>query len=463
MSTAEEDTEQLGILLPDIGDPASEVLSVNQEAELGRILLAQVNRSLPIATDPELRFYIQSLGTRLISGGLNSDFPYYFRFVFSPQINAFALPGGIVVINTGLLLLSDSESELASVVAHEISHVSQRHIARRFARQENLSFISAFALLATIVGGIYGSDVGLGAASAALGAVQASELAYSRDFEREADRLGMQLLVNANLNPQGMPRFFEKLNAQSGAGANSVPEILRTHPLTVSRISDSQNRADQLSHRSYIENTIHFEYAKARALAISADPNQLVRRYSKLIKEEASNINYYIYGIALNRLGRAKQSIAALNKIKPNDNEEFSVSIAFAQSHIANGEIDEALEILEKLDDLYPSNEVVIFYLATALIEKNQGQRALDKLDELKVNITGNPAIERLRAHAADKANKPWRSHESLSDFNVMHALYNPALEQLLIAKRQTGIDEHSKARIDTKINRIQEFRRLQN
>lgn len=461
--SAEEEDEQIGIILPDIGDPASEILSVNQEAELGKILLAQVNRALPISTDPELRYYIQSLGTRLISGGLNSDFPYYFRLVFNPQINAFALPGGIVAINSGLLLLSDTESELASVVAHEISHVSQRHIARRFSRQSNLSVVNAFALLATIIGGIYGTDVGLGLGSAALSAVQASELAYSRDFEREADRIGMQLLVNANLDPQGMPRFFEKLNAATQGSSGGVPEILRTHPLTISRISDSKNRAEQFSDRPYIENTIHFEYAKARTLAISIEPNILAKRYSKLLQQEANNINYYIYGIALSRLGRGKQAIAALQKIKPDDNEEFVVSIAMAQAHIANRQIDEALEILHHLDNLYPANEIVIFYLATALLEKNQAQQALKKLDQLRVDITGNPAIERLRAHAADKAGQPWRSHESLSDFNVMHALYNPAIEQLLIAKRQPGIDAHSKARIETKINRIQEFREAQN
>lgn len=458
---AEED-EPIGIVLPDIGDPASELLSINQEAELGKILLAQINQRLPVSTDPELRSYLQSLGTRLISGSLHSNFPYYFRLVFDNRINAFAMPGGIVAINSGLFLLSESESELASVVAHEISHVSQRHIARRFSRQKKLSVINAIAMLGTVLASIYSSDAGSAIAATTLGTLQASELAYSRAFEREADRIGMLLLVNANLDPYGMPRFFDRLNNHSKVNQGRIPEFLSSHPLTLSRISDSRIRAEQFSTGQYIENTIHFEYAKARVLAISIDPNTLVKKYRTLIEERATNIRYYIYGIALSRVGRGKQSVRALQQIKPNNNEEFPVSIALAQAFIVDGKIDEALTILQNLDQLYPANEAVIFYLATALLQKKNPGLALKKLDTLSKDIAGNPAIERLRAKAADGAGKPWRSHESLSNYDLMHARYGTAMEHLLLALRQTGIDDHSKARIEAKKDRLREFRKKQ-
>ena len=459
-AVALEDDEAVGIVLPDIGDPASELLSVNQEVELGKILLAQINRALPVSTDPELRGYLQSLGTRLISGSLNSNFPFYFRLVFDNRINAFAMPGGIVAINSGLLLLSESESELASVVAHEISHVSQRHIARRFTRQKKLSVVNAIAMLGTVLASIYSSDAGSAVAATTLGTIQSSELAYSRAFEREADRIGMLLLVNANLDPHGMPRFFDRLNSYSQVNQGKIPEFLSSHPLTISRISDSKIRADQFSTGRYVENTVHFNYAKARTLAISVDPNLLVERYRKLIEQQPTNLRYYVYGIALNRLARGKQSIAALKKIKPSDNEKFPVSIATAQAYIANGQTDEALEILHGLDKLYPNNETVILYLATALLDKNNPKLALDKLDTLSRDISGNPAIERLRARAADNAGRPWLSHESLSDYDLMHARYSTAMEHLLLAQRQTGIDDHSKARIEAKKDRLQEFRK---
>lgn len=452
--------EQYGIILPDIGDPASEVLSINQEIELGKILLAQVNQRLPVSEDPEIRAYIQSLGTRLISGGLNSNFPYYFRLIFDPRINAFAMPGGIVAINSGLLTLSESESELASVVAHEISHVSQRHIARGFSRQKKLSVVSSIALLGSLLASLYGGDAGIAAATATQGALRDSQLAYSRAFEREADRIGMTLLVNANLDPYGMPRFFERLNNYSKINQSKAPEFLLTHPLTSSRISDSKSRAEQFQDRKYIENTVHFQYTKARIIAISVDPNSLVNRYRKLVETEPNNLRYYILGIALSRQGNAEQAIRALNKITPTSNEEFAVNIAKAQAYIVNRQIDEALEILTKLDELYPQNEAVIFYLATALIEKKNPKLALDKLDELTKSISGNPAIERLRAEAAKGAGRPWRSHEALSNYDLMHARFNPAMEHLLLALRQTGIDQHSEARIEAKKKRLIEFQK---
>ena len=455
--------DDYGIILPDIGDPASAILSINQEIELGKILLAQVNRRLPISEDPELRNYLQSLGTRLISGGLNSDFPFYFRLVFDPRINAFAMPGGIVAINSGLLLLSQSESELASVVAHEISHVSQRHIARRFSRQQKLSVLNTIALLGTVLATIYGGDAGQAAGTATLGAFQDSAASYSRAFEQEADRIGMSLLINANLDPFGMPRFFERLNAHSQINQSQIPEFLRSHPLTSSRVSDSIVRAEQFKDRRYIENTIHFQYAKARAIGISTDPSILVSRYQKLLEEEPTNQRYYIYAIALNRLGRGKQSLRILDKIKPNNNERFPVAIARSQALIVDRQIDEALEVLQELDDLYPKNEAVIFYLATALLEKNNPKLALDKLDILSKDITGNPAIERLRARAADGAGRPWRSHEALSNYDLMHARFTTAMEHLLIAERQSGIDAHSKARIEAKKDRLREFQKKHN
>ena len=344
------------------------------------------------------------------------------------------------------------------MVAHEISHVSQRHIARRFSRQQKLSVLNTIAYLGTVLATIYGGDAGQAAGAATLGAFQDASLSYSRAFEQEADRIGMSLLINANLDPFGMPRFFERLNAHSQINQSRIPEFLRSHPLTTSRISDSKVRAEQFKGRRYIENTIHFQYAKARAIGISIEPNTLISRYQKLIEEEPNNISYYIFSIALNRLGRGKQALRALDKITPNSNERFPVAIARAQAFIIDHQIDKALETLQELDDLYPQNEAVIYYFATALLEDKNPKKALDKLDTLSKDITGNPAIERLRARAADGAGQPWRSHEALSNYDLMHARFSTAMEHLLIAERQTGIDAHSKARIEAKKQRLREF-----
>jgi len=449
------------IILPDIGDPASQVLSINQEAELGKIVIAQVNQRLPISTDPELRSYLQSLGTRLISAGLNSDFPYYFILVFDPRINAFAMPGGIIAINSGLFVLTQTESELASVIAHEISHVSQRHIARRFSRQQKLSVMNTLALLGSVLATVYGSpDAGMAAATITNTQIQENALAYSRTFEHEADRIGMALLVNAGLDPYGMPHFFERLHNHSLVNQNRVPEFLRSHPLTLDRVSESRTRAEQHKHRHYHETTVQYEYARARIIAVSTDPKELTKKYKKLIKDRPTNINYYIYGLAQSRLGNGRAAISSLKKIKPSIDEQFPVQIAIAQANIVLGNNDAAITILTSLDQLYPLNEAVIFYLATALMNKKDYRFALEKIDSLESTVTSNPGLEHLRARAADGAGMPWRSHEALSNYDLMHARFNSAMEQLILAQRQIGIDEHSKARIETKKQKIRDLQR---
>ena len=459
-SVLADNPQDYGTNLPNIGDPASEVLSIGQEAELGKVLLAQINRRLPISTDPELRDYLQSLGTRLISSSLDSSFPYYFRLVFDPRINAFAMPGGIIAINSGLLLLTSSESELASVVAHEIAHVSQRHIARRFSRQKRLSILNAIALLGTVVAAIYSPDAGTATAAATMGGMQDAERAYSRDYEREADRIGMNLLSNARLDPYGMPRFFDKLNSHSQINQNRPPEFLSSHPLTLSRISDSKTRASQYKQQQYSENVVRYHYARARARAISSPAGQLITYYQKIIKQDPSNIDRYIYALALSRAGNDRLALSHLQAIKTTRYEEFPVSIALAQVNIAAGNHAEAIVLLEHLERLYPYNEAVTLYLATALLEKKMPLKALDKLDDFGITFSSNPALERLRARAAELAGQPWRSHESLADYNLMHARYSKAIEHLIIAERQLGIDQHSRERIKAKKLEVKEFRK---
>jgi|TARA_B110000977_G_scaffold29239_1_gene37944 predicted Zn-dependent protease len=455
--------QDYGTNLPNIGDPASEVLSIGQEAELGKVLLAQINRRLPISTDPELRNYMQSLGTRLISSSLDSNFPYYFRLVFDPRINAFAMPGGIVAINSGLLLLTSSESELASVVAHEIAHVSQRHIARRFSRQKRLSILNAITMLGALVAAIYSSDAATATVAATMGGMHNKEMAYSRDYEREADRIGMNLLSSARLDPYGMPRFFDKLNSHSQINSDRPPEFLSSHPLTLSRISDSKIRASQYKQQQYSENTVQYHYARARAQAISSPPGKLITHYQKIIKDDPSNIDRYIYALALSRAGNNRLALIHLQAIKPTRYEEFPVSIALAQVNIAAGNNVKAIDLLKHLERLYPYNEAVTLYLSTALLETKRPLQALNTLDDFGITFSSNPALERLRAKAAELAGQPWRSHEALADYNLMHARYSKAIEHFILAERQLGIDQHSRERIKAKKLEVKEFRKKHN
>ncbi len=458
-------TSQISIAdsnLPDIGSPAGAEFSEGKEIELGKILVAEVRRQLPVINDPELSQYIYSLGTRIISGGLNSNFPFTFLLVYDDAINAFALPGGIIVINTGLLVLAEKESEVASVIAHEIAHVTQRHIARNFANAKSMSVASALSLLGTILAAAYGGgDAGAAAFITSQSAIQERQLAYSRSFEKEADRVGMRLLVSANIDPQGMPVFFERMNKATQLNRGQMPEFLSSHPLTQNRVAESQDRANQYKGQ-FTSNTIHFDYARARAIAISANSNKLSEYFRKQNKSEnkLSDTDRYTYAGVLNREGNNKQALKELKKIDINVDNELTIKLAFSQVYIADGQIDEAEMLLSNLSQIYPRNLSVNYYHANSLIDKNQAHLALQKLNQLQNTGQNNPAIYKLKAKAANKANMPWLSHESLSDYYALHGQYGAAMEQIQLALRSPGIDANSTARIEAKKKQFKEFRR---
>jgi len=448
--------------LPDISGPASAELSISKEIELGQILISQVRGHLPVSNDPELSQYIHSLGTRITSAGINSNFPFTFILVNNSDVNAFALPGGIVAINTGLLTLSEKESEVASVFAHEIAHVTQRHIARNFANAKSFSVISALTLLGSILAAAYGGgELGQAALITTQSGLQERQLAYSRSFEQEADRVGMQFLVNANIDPQGMPAFFERLNKHTQLNRGQIPEFLSSHPLTANRISESKSRANQYN-GSFTSNTIHFDYAKARAIALSTSPSQLVDFYRKKnkIPGSLSDTETYTYAISLSRAGKSQQALQQLKLISLNADNELTIKLAKAQIQIVDGQYAQAEKVLKTLEQIYPSNSSVKYYLATALSENGNPQLALQKLDQHKNVQPENPVFDKLKAKVANQANIAWRSHESLSDYYAAHGQYGTAMEQIQLSLRANGIDSNSKARIEAKKEQLREARK---
>ena len=447
--------------LPNIGGADSSVLSVSKEIELGNILVSEVRRSLSISNDPELSQYIHSLGTRITTGGLNSDFPFTFLLAYDPIINAFALPGGVIVVHSGLMTLAENESEVASVVAHEIAHVSQRHIARNFANAKSFSVVSALTLLAGILAATSGNgELGQAAIVGSQAAQQQRQLAYGRSFEEEADRIGMQLMVSANIDPQGMPAFFERLNQHTQINRGKIPEFLSSHPLTTRRISESKARANQYRGK-FASNTINFDYAKARIIAITANPAQKINELKKKAKKAGglSDTDNYTYAGVLTRAGRFQEALKRLDRISTNIDSKQTIDLAKAQVYISAGQANKAKSILESLNEIYPNNLSVVYYLATALIDLNESDLALRKLDQLKTSQQ-NPAVDKLKAKAASKANRPWRSHEALGDYYAAHAQYGSAMEQIQLSLRSPGIDANSKARVEAKRNQLRELKK---
>lgn len=260
------------IELPDMGTSANTVLSQADEQKLGETFIRQLRRQLEVVDDAQINNYINALGHRLASYSNNPEQPFQFFVVKAPSINAFAVPGGFIGVHSGLILKTRSESELASVLAHEIAHVTQRHIARSIQASQRLSFPAMAALIvAGIIAGVAGApQVGQAAITAAMAANVQMQINFTRTHEKEADRIGMQTLANAGFDPRDMPNFFDRLQAAMRYYDGGIPDFLRTHPVTTERIAEAQDRAEKYPKQS-VNDTPLYHLMKGQLLILATD------------------------------------------------------------------------------------------------------------------------------------------------------------------------------------------------
>lgn len=285
-------------LLPELGDSSGTGLSPQVERRIGEEAMREIRRDPAYVDDPEVSDYLNTLGMSLVTASSASKLDFQFFLIQDPMINAFAMPGGFVGTHTGLILAAQSESELASVLAHEVSHVTQRHIARGLGKQNQLSVISIAGALLGILASRSNPQGGqaIGMASQA-GAIQA-QLGYSREFEREADRVGFDVLQRAGFDVSGMVSFFERLQKASRLHENNAPSYLQAHPLTVERISDMQNRIQQLTYRQRADH-VEFHLVRAKLRAEQGAGVEAVAQFELQIAEKRfGNEGATHYGLA---------------------------------------------------------------------------------------------------------------------------------------------------------------------
>ena len=229
--------------LPDMGSPADAVLSKTEEAKIGRAIMQQIRASGTFVEDPQVNEYINEIGHRLSAQANSGEYKFSFFVINDNSINAFALPGGYIGVHTGLLLATRNEDELASVLAHEIAHVTQRHIARAVHAGQRQSILSTAIMLGAIIAGAAGagSDAVQGAMAVAQGAQAQQQINFTRTNEYEADRIGISALAQAGFNPHGMASFFEVISKKTALSVSRIPEFLKTHPISSARISEARN------------------------------------------------------------------------------------------------------------------------------------------------------------------------------------------------------------------------------
>ncbi|WP_018953010.1 M48 family metalloprotease [Thioalkalivibrio sulfidiphilus] len=440
---------QAELNLPEMGDPSSALISPGQEQQLGRTLLREVRRTLPLDHDPLINSYVQSLGQRLVSSTPDAH-PYFsFLVVDDPRINAFAMPGGIIGLNTGLITAARNEAEVAAVIAHEIAHVTQRHLARMYAGSSRIDLATGLAVLAGIIASAYDPNVGQAAIIGGLAAGTQARINHTRANEQEADRIGIAILAAAEYDPRAMPGFFERMMMLSRANPDSVPEFLRTHPVTANRLSDSQSRAEQYPRDGYREDSLEFRVIQARINA-RQDPGQTIAEHTRG-RDRDDPVSRYGYATALLARGDTQGAVRALDGL--NDEQIPRVALNLLQAEIAqrDNRPDEAVRILARLNDLYPRHLPVVHHYADALLLTGEPLRAITVIDSLLNEGREEPGLLHLKARAADQAGQRAVSQETMAEYYFYLGQYGESLHQLELALQAPDLTPFVEERIRSK------------
>lgn len=428
--------------LPDLGDASGGLLTPSEELELGRSLLREVRRAMPLVADPEISFYIDALGHRLVSNAPDAAGTFHFLTVDNSQVNAFAMPGGIVGIHTGLLTEARDEAELAAVIAHEIAHITQRHIARMYARGREINFTTGLAVLAGILAASIDPELGQAAIAGGLAFGAQSQIDFTRSNEAEADRVGIQILTSAGFDPHAMADFFERMQELTRGAHDAIPEYLRTHPVTLGRISDARGRAEQMPGDFTRDDTRLFEWMQARVRALS-DPQHSVNNHRA--RDEHSPVQLYEAAVAQLELGRTDAAAALLERVPARAAPVLVITLAETAMLRRQNRFAEALGILDQLDDVYPGHPVVRHLQARTLHEAGRHDEAVRITDQLlRRQSTPDPHLLRLKADAADADQRVAISHEAMAEYFFHRGQYTEAVRQFddaLLAPDATSRD----------------------
>ncbi|MBA1146276.1 M48 family metallopeptidase [Ectothiorhodospiraceae bacterium WFHF3C12] len=416
--------------LPTMGDPANSVMTPNSEAQFGAELMREVRRRLPLVSDPEIVDYVEDLGRRLTSHAETPEFSYHFFVVDAPGINAFAMPGGYVGINAGLILAADTESQLAGVMAHEIAHVGQRHMARQMAAAQRINAQTIALVLAGLLLGAQDPEAGSAAVMSGVAGAREQQLAYSRDHENEADRVGMQILVNAGFDPRGMGEFFERL-MRASRYQDRPPPFLSTHPLTQQRVAEANARAERLA-QSESFNTGLFELMRAKLRVINAEtPAVALEHFEQAASDQASSANRYGLALALGESGDYERAEQLLNELIDADGERIPYLLARAELARTAGRLQPAREHFEDALSLYPDSYALRFRYAQALVGAGAGMDAMQQADRLLREHEERPSVHRLKAEAADLAGESVEAKLAMAQYYRLLGDLRSAVSQL--------------------------------
>lgn len=442
--------------LPDLGDNAAAELSPLAEQRLGVQIMREIRwRDPSYLRDAEVEDYLNRLGDRLVAAGAGAGLPFQFFGISDPSLNAFAMPGGNIGVHTGLIVAAQSESELAGVLSHEIAHVTQRHIARMVGKQSQTGLVMLAALLVAVLAAKSSVQASQAALSTGMATGLSTQLAYSRDFENEADRLGVQNLAAAGFDVRGMASFFERLQRQSRLYENNAPAYLRTHPLTGDRITEMENRIGQMPYRQ-VPDSVDFQLVKAK-LRVGEQPSRELLSELEAAAHGATPALASQYALvraylATRKLPEAERAMAELRK-----RAVVSAMIAGLEGdlRLAQGDKLGAAKIFRDGRARFPQARRLVYGELGALVD---GGKPGEALAELKTELTTTPGdsyLWELRARAEAALGKRMAQHRSLAEVYAIRGNYAAAAEQLTLAQSAGDGDFFELSAVDSRLREV--------
>lgn len=441
--------------LPDFGTPADSVLSKSREAQLGRSVMLQLRKAGAVVEDPQLTEYLHVLGSQLASRANDGNYEFQFFVVGDRQINAFAMPGGYIGVNAGLILASESESELAGVLAHEVSHVTQRHIARSLYENQRNSIVSIATMLAAVLLGAatdMSGEATSGLITAAQSAAIQQQINFTRAHEYEADRVGMEVLSAAGFDPSGMATFFEKLSRRTSASSQYVPEMLRTHPVSTGRIAEARARARQLP-RVVHDDSLNYGLAKARVQVLTAATREQALAYFETRSGSDAPADRYGLALSLTGLSRGDEAERLFRDLVAENPHVIAYRIGQAEALMSSGLAEQAMGVYAEALRLFPRNVPLVISYADALIAAGEPGRAHALLLDLLNNVRPTPAQIELIARAANAEGDVVSAHHYMSEYYASIGDLRLAISQLRLALEAPEATAIERARFQARMD----------
>lgn len=451
------------VRLPDLGGTSTRVLSPEEAENFPREFEQFMRAHEMLVEDPLIRDFFSDMGFRLVSYSDDSDEPFHFLVLRDPSINAFAAPAGVIALHSGLILAAHDESEVAGVVAHEIAHVTQDHLARGLENQQQVSLPTMLATIGlALAAGAAGAegDAAQAILMSGMSLAQQFQINHTRESEAEADRIGIALLARGGYDVQGMTRFFQRLNRITRVMGEGPPELLRTHPLTINRIAEARTRAEQLGGHVKREGTdFHFVQSRLRAkISDSADAENWFR--ARIGRESDRPEAAMRYGLAMTlmstrRLEAAREQVAWLLDSDP-DRQLYQ--LLEAELLVAEGRVGDSLEVLESLYLQYPGNRLVTTQYAQTLMHERDTARAARASEVLRSYLRDYPddvQMTELYARAADRAGDEVRAAEALAESYYMRGGIQEAIVQLKRVNERDDLDYYQRSRVSARLNQL--------